>query len=111
MTTRKTVGITDGESRSSTRESLRRWRWPRAAMPVVSWLGVLVICVIWPIGGLVLAAPLYVWIMAGKGAERMQGAWPATVLLEDLDTVKGVRIFFGLWAAAHIALVSLLIFR
>ena len=64
-----------------------------------------------PVIGYLMLVPVYVWVFFGKGAAVLKGSWPATFMMEDIETDRGVKVFFAVLCALQTALIALDLFR
>jgi hypothetical protein len=64
-----------------------------------------------PVVAYLMMVPAYAWVLLGNGAAVLKGSWPATFLMEDIETDRGVVIFFAFGFVVHTALMALRLFR
>ena len=69
------------------------------AIAFLTWLGLTF--------GYVVSLPLYAWVLFGRGASVLRGAWPGTFMMEDLETDRGIKILFSCLLGIHTAGVVL----
>jgi hypothetical protein len=62
-----------------------------------------------PMVGYVILVPLYAWILFGRGATVVKGSWPATFMMEDVQSERGVRVLFWIVSVLHTLGVAVLL--
>lgn len=90
-------------------DAARRLRPEHPTVPVaiVLWfLAAAVVQPVSPIAGFGMMAPVYVWVVLGRGARVLRGTWPASLLMEDVTTERGTRWLFGIAAVVHTAILA-----
>jgi len=102
--------VTAHADRFGTEPRTRRRHDRASAFAVVWCLTAIPVQVISPVAGYVMMAGIYGWVLLGNGSDVLRGSWPATFLLEDITSSRGVKAYFGVaWIVHSLVLAGLLL--